>query len=45
MFDFFPWTLIEKIGTINNAIATKVQTALASIGHQPVIAIEPSWYF
>lgn len=45
MFDFFPWTLIEKIGTINNAIATKVRTTLTSIGHQPVIAIEPSWYF
>jgi ssDNA thymidine ADP-ribosyltransferase, DarT len=45
MFDVFPWTLIEKIGTINSAIATKVQTALADAGHQPIIAIEPSWYF
>lgn len=45
LFDVFPWTLIEKIGTINSTIATKVQTALASIGHQPVIAVEPSWYF
>lgn len=45
MFDFFPWTLIEKIGTINNTIATRVQTALTSSGHQPVIAVEPGWYF
>jgi hypothetical protein len=45
MFDVFPWTLIEKIGTINSTIATKVKTALASAGHQPIIAIEPSWYF
>jgi ssDNA thymidine ADP-ribosyltransferase, DarT len=45
MFDLFPWTLIEKIGTINSTIATKVQTALARAGHQPIIAIEPSWYF
>jgi len=45
MFDFFPWTLIEKIGTINNAIAAKAQTALANTKHQPVIAIEPTWYF
>lgn len=45
MFDFFPWTLIEKIGTINNTIAKQVQTALANLGHQPVVAIEPSWYF
>lgn len=45
MFDVFPWTLIEKIGTINSTMAAKVQTALANIGHQPVVAIEPSWYF
>ncbi|HBB35716.1 MAG TPA: DUF4433 domain-containing protein [Cyanobacteria bacterium UBA8803] len=45
MFDFFPWTLIEKIGTINNTMATRVETALTSIGHQPVIAVEPGWYF
>lgn len=45
MFDVFPWTLIEKIGTINSTIATKVKTALAMAGHQPTIAIEPSWYF
>jgi ssDNA thymidine ADP-ribosyltransferase, DarT len=45
MFDVFPWTLIEKIGTINSTIVTKVQTALASARHQPIIAIEPSWYF
>jgi len=45
MFDIFPWTLIEKIGIINNTMAAKVKTALANTGHQPVIAEEPSWYF
>lgn len=45
IFDVFPWTLIEKIGTINSTMEAKVQTALANVGHQPVIAIEPSWYF
>ena len=45
MFDVFPWTLVEKIGTIDSTMATKVKTALASVGHQPVIAIESSWYF
>jgi hypothetical protein len=45
MFDVFPWTLIDKIGTINSTMATKVQTALVSVGHQPIIAVEPSWYF
>jgi uncharacterized protein (DUF433 family) len=45
MFDVFPWTLIDKIGTINSTIATKVQTAIANAEHQPTIAPEPSWYF
>lgn len=45
MFDVFPWTLIEKIGTINGTIATKVKTTLAKAEHQPVITIEPDWYF
>lgn len=45
MFDVFPWTLIEKIGTINSTMAANVQTTLANVGHQPVVAIEPSWYF
>ncbi len=45
MFDVFPWTLVEKIGTIDSTMATKVKTALASVGHQPVVVIEPSWYF
>lgn len=45
MFDVFPWTLIEKIGTINSTMAAKVQTALANVQHQPIVAIEPSWYF
>ncbi len=45
MFDIFPWTLIDKIGTIDDAIATKVKTMLAGVGHQPAIAVEPTWYF
>ncbi len=45
MFDVFPWTLVEKIGTIDHATATKVKTALASADHHPVIAVEPTWYF
>ncbi len=45
LFDVFPWALIEKIGTIDSIMATKVQTALTITNHQPVIAIESSWYF
>lgn len=45
IFDTFPWTLVEKIGTINTKIEARVQTVMAGITHQPVIAVEPSWYF
>jgi hypothetical protein len=45
MFDFFPWTLVEKIGTINTAMATKVQASFLNTGHQPIVAVEQTWYF
>jgi ssDNA thymidine ADP-ribosyltransferase, DarT len=45
LFNVFPWTWVEKVGTIDNRIVSRVQTALAIADHQPAIAIEPSWYF
>ncbi len=45
MFDRFPWDLIEKIGTYSGTIAGRVKRILGSAGHQPVIAVEPTWYY
>ena len=45
MFDFFPWQLIEKIGTFNNTIVPNIQNILTSIKHQPMISVERNWYF
>jgi ssDNA thymidine ADP-ribosyltransferase, DarT len=45
LFNVFPWTLIEKVGTIDSTIATRVKQALVTLGHQPTIAVEPTWYF
>lgn len=45
MFDFFPWELIEKIGTFNNTIVPSIQNVLTSIKHQPIISVERNWYF
>ncbi len=45
LFNIFPWTLIEKVGTIDPAIASRVRTALAIADHKPEIEIEPNWYF
>jgi hypothetical protein len=45
MFDFFPWELIEKIGTFNNTIVPMIQNILTGIKHQPMISVERNWYF
>jgi hypothetical protein len=45
MFDFFPWQLIEKIGTFNNTIVPSIQHVLTGIRHQPMISVERNWYF
>ncbi len=45
LFGSFPWTLIEKIGTINSTISTRVQQVLETTAHQPVIAVKPNWYY
>ncbi|MGK7952120.1 MAG: DUF4433 domain-containing protein [Xenococcaceae cyanobacterium] len=45
MFDFFPWQLIEKIGTFNNTLVPMIQNVLTSIRHQPMISVERNWYF
>ena len=44
-FGTFPWTLVEKIGTINSTIASRVSAAIAGNPHQPVIQIKRNWYF
>ena len=45
MFDFFPWQLIEKIGTFDNTIVPSIQNVLTSIKHKPMISVERNWYF
>ncbi len=45
VFESFPWTLVERIGVVSQAVLAQVQEALAGIAHQPPARIEPSWYF
>jgi len=44
-FGTFPWTLVEKIGTIDSTIAARVGAAIAGKPHQPVVQVERNWYF
>lgn len=44
-FGSFPWTLISKIGTINNTMAAQVKTILAGMPHQPKVEVKRGWYY
>lgn len=44
--DGFPWTLIEKIGIINDtSLAAKVQTIMHGQTYKPPVQYCPSWYY
>ncbi len=45
VFDTLPWMLIEKIGTSNELVATRVRTILGRAQHRPVVSTESGWYF
>lgn len=42
---FFPWTLVERIGVIDQRRATEVSQLLAGANHKPVVAVERNWYY
>lgn len=41
----FPWRLVERIGTLDLAMATQVRTLLDGTTHKPRVTIEPNWYY
>ena len=41
----FPWTLVERIGVIDETRAGEVQSALEASTHKPQIVVQPSWYY
>jgi hypothetical protein len=45
LLNFCPWSLVEKVGVVDNRIRRQAQIALASAGHRPAVAIEPTWYY
>ena len=44
-FGTFPWTLIQKIGTIDDTITARVRATLQGKSHQPIIKAERRWYY
>lgn len=43
LYETFPWELIEKIGVIDNAMLAKTKAIVKS--QQPLVAVEPTWYY
>lgn len=45
LYEKFPWTLVEKVGVINQMIEREVRTQLTGVSHLPSVTVEPGWYF
>ncbi len=45
VYESFPWSLVEKIGTLDSETARGVKDALASANHHPPVSVERSWYY
>ena len=43
--DFFPWTAVIEVATMNHEIARGVQEVLNRIPHQPPVVVRPEWYY
>lgn len=43
--DFFPWTLVERIGVHSLAVHNQVAGILANAAHKPAVQIMPGWYY
>ena len=44
LYESFPWELVEKIGVHNNIVRQKVIDKLTG-EKQPLVSVEPSWYY
>ena len=45
MFESFPWSLVERIGVIDDTRARTVQAMLNQVTHQPPVTVMPNWYY
>lgn len=45
MREFFPWSLIRRIGVHSSAIQSRVLRAMAGSSHRPPVEVQPNWYY
>ena len=43
--DFFPWELVERIGTHSDALATQVAQTIQTCAHRPTVQRMLPWYY
>jgi hypothetical protein len=43
--EWFPFTLVERIGVHSTGVMNQVREALAGVEHQPAVEIRSDWYF
>ncbi len=45
MHEWFPWELVECIGVIDAPRAEQAAEAIREAAHQPLVRVEPGWYY
>ena len=41
----FPWTLVDRVGVLDQGVGREVDSVLADVEHRPVVTVEPGWYY
>lgn len=41
----FPWSLVSQIGVASPAVAGQARAAIQAAAHQPIVSVQPAWYF
>lgn len=45
IFEAFPWTLVRRIGTIDESMAARVRKIVSTGDHQPDVKVHAGWYY
>jgi hypothetical protein len=45
VYEFFPWSLIRRVGTCDQGIAEQAERALRAASDTPAVSVEPGWYY
>jgi hypothetical protein len=45
IYNFSPWSLIKAIGVMSENIKKQIEIIISKSDHQPLIKIEPKWYY